>query len=792
MKMNSRKLLTIGLFFIINFASVASQGTQVREKLIFNNDWKFILNDNPEYRDSVFNDTSWRTLNLPHDWSIEGAFEKSIGGSGGYFPIGIGWYRKTFTLPKSMSQKQVILQFDGVYMNSEVWINGKFLGRYPYGFTTFQYDLTEYLTKKGEVNTIAVRVDNSLKESTRWYTGSGIYRNVWLIATNFVHFDSYKGVSITTPQVTEEKATVNIDYDFTVNFFSNNDRWKKETKKLIVRSTIYDKIGNQIAAIETENNYENLNPGYLLNQKIVVDQPKLWSTKCPAMYTLKSEIISDGKVIDDQITSFGIRRLEYIPNKGMFVNGKTEKLKGVCLHQDVGSFGVAVPIEIWRQRLLKFKEMGCNAVRTSHHPFAPEFYDLCDTLGLYVMNEAFDEWTSGWYYNYTDNNKGKAPNGYQLYFNQWAETDLKAMLWRDRNHPSVVMFSIGNEIPDQRIHNGYKTARKLVDICHTVDNTRPVTSGCDQYSDASKNGFMDQLDISGYNYVDRDFKEKMYEPEHAKRPEKLCIGTETSKTTQNFTAYRDNDYVVGGFIWVGTDYFGESTEYPRRGFPSGLMNIAGFEKPEYYLYKSYWNDKPTVQIAVGLNKVLESKWNWNANDSLTVHAYSNCDEVELIINKRSLGRKSIDKNLNFTTSWKVKYKEGLIKAIGYNANKKVAEHILKTSTEAYQFSAKFSKTTLIADGKDISLVEIALIDKKGVPVPDADNAVTVNVTGNGNLIGLDSGDLYYLGLFKTNIRKVFKGKLLLAIRSTDKTGDISVELNSEKIAPLKFKIVTVK
>ena len=677
-----KRIIINGLFFLLIFPAF-SQTTQVRQKLLFNTDWKFTLSDNPQFRDSVFNDVSWRSLDLPHDWSIEGAIDKSIGGPGGFFPIGIGWYRKTFFLPKSMNQKQVILQFDGIYMNSEVWINGKFLGRYPYGFTTFQYDITDYLTSASVENTIAVRVDNSLKESTRWYTGSGIYRNVWLIATNFVHFDSYKGVSITTPQVSEKKATVNVDYDFTVNFFTSNknDRWNKESRKLILRSTILDKNGNKIAGTETEKECASLTPSYLLSQQIEVDQPKLWSTNSPAMYYLKSEIISDGQVLDDQITSFGIRKLEYIPGKGLFVNGKPEKLNGVCLHQDVGSFGVAVPVEIWRHRLLKLKKIGCNAVRTSHHPFAPEFYDLCDTLGLYIMNEAFDEWTSGWRYNFTDNNIGKAQNGYQLYFNQWAETDLKAMLWRDRNHPSVVMYSIGNEVPDQLITDGYKTARKLVDICHEVDNTRPVTSGCDQYSTATNNGFLDQFDISGYNYIDRNFKEKMYTPEHTKRPDKLCIGTETSKTTQNFTAYRDNDFVIGAFIWVGLDYLGESNKYPLRGFPRGLLDIAGFEKPEYYLYKSYWSEKPTVHITVGANKTLESKWNWKANDSLSVYAYSNCDEVELFLNNRSLGKKAVDKNVNYCGLWHVKFKEGTLKAVGYISKKKVSEDILKTSLE---------------------------------------------------------------------------------------------------------------
>lgn len=778
----------------------------MRQKVSINKDWKFTLSDNPQFRDSIYNDASWRVLNLPHDWSIEGAIDKSIGGPGGFFPIGIGWYRKTFTLPESMKGKQLILQFDGIYMNSEVWINGNFLGRHPYGFTTFQYDLTEFVKSgKGEINTIAVRVDNSVKESTRWYTGSGIYRNAWLIATNFVHFNNYKGVYITTPDATTQKATINVNYDFASNFFTIEaiKKWKENvyakqaevTKKLIIRSTIIDNNGTEIAKAESEKECSQFQSSNLLNQQIEVNQPKLWSINSPSIYYLKSEILCDGQVVDDQLTSFGIRKLEYIPNKGMFVNGKMEKLKGVCVHQDMGSFGVAVPIQVWHHRLMKLKEIGCNAVRTSHHPFAPEFYDLCDSIGMYVMDEAFDEWTRGWPYNYTENNQGKAPNGYHLYFDQWSETDLRAMLQRDRNHPSIVMYSIGNEIPDQKNAEGYKIAQKLVAICHAEDNTRPVTSGCDQYMDATNNGFMDALDISGYNYIDRNFKEEMYGPEHNKRPNKLCLGTETIRTTQNFIAYRDNDYVIGGFIWVGIDYFGESDVYPQRGWTRGLMDIAGFEKPEFYQYKSFWSDNPTVQLAVEQKEKgkpqTELKWNWKSTDSLTVNAYSNCDQVEVFLNNQSLGRKQIDKN-TYVGIWPINFKPGTLKAIGYKANKKVTQDVLKTADEAIRMVAKSNKKTLVADMKDMLLIEITLVDKNGNPVYDADNTISVNVMGNGSLTGIDTGDMFYTGIFKTNIRKAYKGKLLLTVKSADTAGKISIELESEKLESLKLQLQTSK
>jgi beta-galactosidase len=442
--------------------------------------------------------------------------------------------------------------------------------------------------------------------------------------------------------------------------------------------------------------------------------------------------------------------------------------------------------------LLKLKEAGCNAVRTSHHPFAPEFYDLCDSLGFYVMDEAFDEWTTDWFYNYTGNTQGKAQNGYHLFFNQWAETDLKAMIWRDRNHPSIVMYSIGNEIPDQKVSVGTGIAKKLVSIYHEEDNTRPVTSGCNEYMYSTKNGFIDALDISGYNYIDRDYKEKMYGPEYEKRPDKLCLGTETNKKLPSYTWFRDNDYVIGQFIWVGIDYWGESETYPLRGFPKGLLDVAGLEKPEYYLFKSYWSEKPTVHLAVQSGISLESKWNWKSGDSLSVYVYSNCDEVELYLNNKSLGKRAVDKNLSYYGVWKVKFKEGTLKAVGYQAKKKVCENILKTSSEVIKILAKCDKTTLKADGKEISFIEITMVDKNGVLVADADNEVTVNVSGEATLVGLDSGDMYYTGLFKTNQRKAFKGKLLVVLQSTENAGKATIELTSAKTGSARLILESVK
>ncbi|HZL08647.1 MAG TPA: glycoside hydrolase family 2 TIM barrel-domain containing protein [Prolixibacteraceae bacterium] len=793
------------LLFILIFAgqsfnilhAQAQPETSVRQKQKFNSDWKFQLADQKEFSKSEFDDKNWRSLTLPHDWSIEGEFDNSTGGTNGYFPCGIGWYRKLFTIPASMKDKDLVIQFDGVYMNSDVWINGTFLGHYPYGYSTFQYDLTEFLkTGEGAVNVIAVRVDHSLQPSTRWYNGSGIYRNVWLLATNYTHFHNYKGVYITTPEVSSEKALVNVNYEMSVNFFSLEDKaeWQKNiwnqhttTKTCILRSTVFDIKGIEIAKTETTRELTSFDNSYKFSQQVNVDNPQLWSADSPDMYYLKSEIVCNGKVIDDQVTPFGIRKLEYISGKGMFVNNKPEKLKGVCVHHDGGSFGAAVPIELWHYRLLKLKAMGCNAIRPSHCPFDPEFYNLCDTMGFYILDEAFDEWTRGFPWNFTENNRGKAGYGYHLYFNQWHETDLKAMIWRDRNHPSVVMYSIGNEIPDQMNPHGADLAKELVDICHAEDPTRPVTSACDKFSMANQNGFMDALDISGYNYVDRDHQDKMYQPEYAKRPEKLCLGTETYYTTRNFLGYRDFDYAIGEFLWVGFDYLGESGKYPRRGWDAGIIDIAGNERPEYYLRKSYWSNEPVVRIAIHKKdkpetewypRLCESSWNWTANDSLPVYVYTNCDEVELVLNNKSLGKKKVDRNLYYAL-WNLKYKSGTIKAIGYQNHKKVSEHILKTSGNPAQISVNALKTTLKADGEDLALLEVSILDDKGILVQNNDQEITVEVSGEAKLAGIDSGDLYYTGLFKTDMRKTDHGKLLVAVKSTSLAGNASIELKAK-------------
>ena len=778
------------LIFIFTLSRVHAQSSNPRDTIPFDEGWHFWLGDDQSAKQINFDDSKWQTLDLPHDWSIEGSVNPPPGGnnSSGYFTHGIGWYRKSFMSPDTL--KKVVIEFDAVYMNSEVWINGQFLGQKPYGFIGFRYDITEFLKRDGSQNVIAVRVDDSSDPSLRWYAGSGIYRHVRLITTCYTHFHLDGGISISTPDISAEKAVVKTDYIIDPNFFTEQeqqawvkDPWKvkPQTMSIMLRSCVLTLDGKIVASAESTLAFQSMHAGQHATQQVSVPKPRLWSDDTPHLYQLRSTLILDGRTLDETTTTFGIRKLEYIPDRGLFVNGKSTKLKGVCLHQDGGSFGNAVPKAIWAYRLGLLKEMGCNAIRTSHHPFAPEFYDLCDQLGIYVFDEAFDEWTRDWTLNYTENTRGKAKYGYHLYFNQWYETDLRAMLRRDRNHPSVILYSIGNEIPDQFNDDGWKLAKKLIAICHEEDSTRPATSACDQSFVSSRNGFMDQLDIAGYNYIDRLYGDSTYVPEHRRFPHRLFLGTETSHLIHNWLGVRDNDYVIGDFIWTGIDYLGESWSFPGRGSMAGEIDLAGGKKPGFYQRAAYWHNDPVLQLFVltgekpknpWLPQPAMLKWNWPEKTNVTVRAATNCDEVELFLNSRSLGKKAISHNL-YSNDWSVDFTSGELKAIGYIHGKQVATSKLRTTDVA----SKLHITALpLPIASDIILFEITTTDNNGLNVIDAKVAITVKVEGGGKLIGLDNGELDYTGLFKTDTRNSSQGRLLVAVKriSPEAAGEIHI------------------
>jgi beta-galactosidase len=790
-----------GLFFLMLVMSAASaQEMNPREVIPFDSAWQFWLGDDPVAKQPDFNDKGWNTINLPHDWTIELPVNPPPNGerNGGYFSHGIAWYRKSFAF--SDTTKKVVVEFDGVYMNSDVWINGQFLGRKPYGFNGFRYDISEYLKRDGSPNVIAVRVDDSAEPSLRWYAGSGIYRHVHLIVTGFTHFQLNGGVYITTPEITTAQANVIAKYVIDPNFFTveeqqawAKDPWKvkPQSRELVLRSTVLAPDGSLISNAESKIKLGSMQKGQPVSQQLIVTKPRLWSDQTPELYRLRSTLLMDGKILDETITSFGIRSLRFETGRGLFVNGKSTKLKGVCIHQDAGSFGNAVPIGVWAYRLGLLKQMGCNAIRPSHHPFAPEFYDLCDRMGFYVFNEAFDEWTRDWTFNYTENTRGKSKFGYHLYFNEWHDTDLREMLRRDRNHPSVILYSIGNEIPDQFNDDGWKLAKELVEICHEEDTTRPVTSACDQSFVSSRNGFMDQLDIAGYNYIDRLYQDSTYRPEHRRFPNRLFLGTETTHALHNWLGVRDNDYVIGDFIWTGIDYLGEAGLFPRRGSPSGNIDLAGGKKAGFYQRAAYWRSDPVLQLFVFTGEQPQSawqnqpallKWNWPDTATLKVRTASNCDEVELFLNKKSLGRKMISPYMYFG-DWTVAFHAGELTAIGYMKGKKVAVSKLITSGAATKL--QISEISLPISS-DVLLYEITVQDKSGQIAMDATDAITVKVEGGAKLIGMDNGDLNYTGPFKTETRKAYEGRILVSIRKTSPQNKTQIMATSPGLLTAQF------
>jgi beta-galactosidase len=839
--------LTAALCLASAALAAAEPAASPRTITPFDTGWRFRLGDDPAARQPGFDDANWRTLDLPHDWSIEGPVARPPEGEGqgGFFTHGIGWYRKAFTFPATRGQK-VVIEFDGVYMNSEVWINGQFLGRRPYGFVGFRYDLTEFLKTDGSTNVLAVRVDDSLEPSTRWYVGSGIYRHVRLITTSYTHFRLDGGIFITTPEITPDQATVQVTAIIDAHYFDMAERqtWRGNSstnrpasRQAVLRNSVLAPDGAMVASTEYRFPLEEMHPGQRATQRLTVPKPRLWSDTTPELYRLRSTLEMDGRALDETTTTFGIRRLEFDPDRGLLVNGAPTKLKGVCIHQDAGSFGNAVPAAVWALRLAELKEMGCNAVRTSHHPFAPEFYDLCDQLGVYVFDEAFDEWTRDWSYNDNEDPRGKAQYGYHLYFNQWHDTDIRAMLRRDRDHPCVVLWSIGNEIPNQLEPDGYKMARELIGICHEEDPSRLATSACDRSAIASRNGFMDELDIMGYNYIDRLYGTNTYVPEHARFPRRLMFGTETGSQIHYWLGVRDHDYVIGEFIWTGIDYLGE-TSLPRRGNGSGFIDIASGKKAGFYQRAAYWRDDPMLQILVaanaptgadrggaarggeargsdqggdarggdrgaeargggrggagrggarggagrgggrGGNAPSLSTWNGTEGAQMTVRVVANCDEVELFLNEVSLGRHAIPRDAYFS-DWTLPYAPGALSAVGYRAGKQAATQKLTAAGAP----ARLQITPLPSPvSSDVALYEITVVDEAGLNVLTATPAVTLRVEGPGRLIGLDTADLAYDGLFKTDTRDAYQGRLLAAVQRTAPAGEIRVTASAPGLA----------
>jgi beta-galactosidase len=790
--MARRVVLALGLTALTLAAPPAAAQ---RQRLSMDPGWRFTLGDPQGAQQAAFDDRAWRRLDLPHDWSIEGtpSQDAPAGGRGGYFPTGIGWYRKAFRLPAGAAGHEAWLEFDGAYMNSDVWINGFHLGRRPYGYISFAYDITPHLVSG--VNVVAVRVDNSLQPNSRWYSGSGIYRHVWLEIVDPLHV-AHWGTYVTTPRADSTSADVAIMTQV------ENDR--AAPRPAVLRTVIVDSAGGEVARAETTLTL-TATQHVAIEQRLHVAAPRLWSVGTPTLYAVRSTLLDNGRVADVTTTPFGVRSIAYDKDRGFLLNGVRVKMRGVNLHHDAGALGAAVPERVWERRLQLLKAMGANAIRTSHNPPAPEFLDLCDRLGFLVMAEAFDEWTFG-----------KVPEGYHKYFAAWSERDVTDFVHRDRNHPSIVLWSAGNEIGEQSAPEGAQVLRRLVDIFHREDPTRPVTTGNDNIvadGHPATLAFLNGEDIVGYNYVDRwhERRELFAEQDRHDHPDWKMIGTESGSIFQSFderyslgndsAVVRPNytagmvqaerlwkwitlhDYFAGNFMWTGIDYLGEST-WPFKGFASGAMDITGQPKDAYYLYQSLWTDRPVLHLF--------PHWNWagRVGQVIPVVAYTNCNSVELFLNGRSLGEKRIEFPAQGTSggwnsyaqpvvrattndlhvSWDVLYEPGVLKAVGKDrAGKVTCNAAVRTAGAPAAIRLAADRDTITAAPGDVALVAFEIVDSAGTVVPTADNLLRFAVTG-GSIVALDNGNQLDLDPYRTDHRHAFNGRGLAILRATESGG----------------------
>lgn len=785
------------LFFLwFLLFSLQCFGQSPRTIMDFDKGWHFHLGDLPGAEKADMKDADWRTLNLPHDWSVEGKFSKDNPATydGGALPGGIGWYRKLFTIPGSSKDKKVYIDFDGVYQKSTVWINGHELGFRPNGYISFRYDLTPYL-KFGSQNIIAVKVDNSVQPNSRWYSGSGIYRNVWLVTTNKIAIDHW-GTFVTTPEVTQQSAMVHVQ--------AHVKNLSGKVAKLSVATTIFNAAGKSVitqstAEIEvTSSNY--------FTQDINISNPALWSIDHPTLYKAVTKVMSGKVVIDQNTTMFGIRYFNFDADKGFSLNGKQVKILGVCQHHDLGSLGTAINYRALERQLQMLKDMGCNGIRTSHNPPAPELLDLCDRMGFVVMDEAFDCWE--W---------GKTKFDYHLFFKEWHKRDLTDQVLRDRNHPCVVMWSIGNEIPQQGDTSALRIAPELASIIHDLDKSRPLTSANDRPDTSNQIIKSGAIDLLGYNYHEFD-----YAKFHSRYPGRKFIASETTSgletrgfyqmpsdsimrwpmsrdykthakmNTNNTVSAYDNvsppwgstheetwrvmkkyDFLSGMFIWTGWDYLGEPTPYgwPSRSSYFGIIDLAGFPKDVYYMYQSEWTDKTVLHIL--------PHWNWEPGKTVDVWAYYNhADEVELFLNGKSLGIKKKQGD-DLHVMWRVKYEPGTLKAVSRKDGKTVLAREIHTAGKPAKIELTADRKNIKANGKDLSFITVKILDKDGNIVPGADNLVNFKISGDAFIAGVDNGSQTDHDSFKASYRHAFNGLALAIVQSQQKAGNITFTAASQ-------------
>jgi len=793
-------------------------------RLSFNDGWRFFKGEAQGAERPDFQDSQWVPTPLPHDWAIEGPFDSQLNPHTGALPIfGTAWYRKYFTLPATAKDRYFSIEFDGAMSNAHVWVNGHELGGRPYGYIGFAFDLTPYLHFGGQENVLAVRLTPE-DRSSRWYPGAGIYRNVWLDVTGPVHV-AHWGTYVTTPEVSDDKARVAVKTEL-------RNRTGQEAR-MILQTSVLDSSGK---VVSRSADPASIPAGgtQIVAANLAVTRPQRWDIDHPYLYSLVSEVMdANKKVVDRYVTPFGIRTIAFDKTRGFLLNGRAVKIHGVCDHHDLGALGAAVNRRATERQLEILKGAGVNAMRTSHNPPSPELLEYCDRLGLVVMDESFDMWR-----------KPKVPNGYSKYFDEWSERDVRDMVHRDRNHPSIIMYSIGNEIPEQGSPDGAAMARRLTDFFHQEDPTRPTTSAFNNPEGAIKNGLAANVDLVGVNY--RPWQYEKIQKDH---PGWIVFGAETASCVSSRGVYHlpvekyekhpslqltsydviappwaycpDVEFyyqdklpnVLGEFVWTGFDYIGEPTPYfagrgantndwPSRSSYFGFVDLAGFPKDRYYLYQSVWTKKPMVHLL--------PHWNWQGREGqpIPVMVYTNGEEVELFLNGKSLGRKkrfaepvqipvgqnaSQDKKFTskYRLEWQVPYQPGSLKAVAYQGGKQVAVDEVRTAGAPARVKLAPDRATIQADGDDLSFVTVRIEDKDGNLCPASDNLVKFNVTGAGSIRAVDNGNAATTEPFHADHRKAFSGLALLIVSSQKgQAGKIHVSATSEGLTAGTTEITT--
>lgn len=815
-----RKFITfiLTILFCCN-ATIQSQTKRV--EFLLEKNWKFSKGDYPDAVKTGFDNKNWESVTVPHDWAIFGPFDREhdlqevavtqngekvatvkTGRTGGLPYVGIGWYRNSFNVNGfEKGKKRVSLLFDGAMSEARVYVNGKEACFWPFGYNSFHCDVTDLLNTNGENNILAVRLENK-PQSSRWYPGAGLYRNVHVVVTEEIHVPVW-GTYITTPFVSEEYASVKLKTEI-----SNSDN-----ADVRIVTEIKDASGNVVAK---KDNTLKINHGQPFEQNLIVDKPQLWSPETPYLYNAVSKVYVKDTQVDEYITRFGIRDIKLIADKGFFLNGKRRKFQGVCNHHDLGPLGAAINVAALRRQLTMLKDMGCDAIRTAHNMPAPELVALCDEMGFMMMIEPFDEWDIA-----------KCKNGYHRFFDEWVEKDMVNMLRNYRNNASVVMWSIGNEVPTQCSDQGYKVASFLQDICHREDPTRPVTCGMDQISCVLNNGFAAMLDVPGFNY-----RAHRYLEGYEKLPQNLVLGAETSSTVSSRGVYKfpvekkadavyddhqsssydfeycawsnlpdddfaladDYEWTMGQFVWTGFDYLGEPSPYDTDAWPNhssmfGIIDLASIPKDRYYLYRSLWNkNESTLHIL--------PHWNWKGREGekTPVFVYTSYPSAELFINGKSYGKQSKNNTTvqnRYRLMWMdAIYEPGEVKVVAYDAQGKVAEEkIVRTAGKPHHIELRADRTQLAADGKDLAYINVKVVDKDGNLCPDDQRQIIFSVTGDGSYKASANGDPTSLELFHLPRMQVFNGQLTSIVQSGEKAGKLIFEAKAKGLQTGRIEVI---